>query len=269
MTFRQKVHEIIFGTDTPAGKLFDIVILWAIILSVIIVMLESISSLEIKFKPIFFWMEMVFTGIFTVEYFLRIYVTPRPRSYIFSFWGVIDFLAIMPTYLSIFFAGTQYLLTIRTLRLLRVFRIFKLGKYLMEAQVLIQALWASSYKITVFLGVIFTLALIMGTLMYVIEGRENGYTSIPESIYWTIVTITTVGYGDIVPKTVSGKFLASIMMLMGYAIIAVPTGIVTVELSRVMGGKPTQCPSCQTMNTPDSEFCKKCGHKIQTSHESP
>jgi voltage-gated potassium channel len=263
--FRVKLHEIIFEADTFGGKLFDVALLWAIIISVLAVILETVEVIEIRFGEILRIIEWFFTILFTLEYFARIAVVGKPIRYIFSFLGIIDMLAVIPTYLSIFFVGTQYLLVIRSIRLLRVFRIFKLAHFIGEAHILAQALKASARKIVIFLGVVTSLVIIAGTMMYVVEGRENDFTSIPRSIYWAIVTLTTVGYGDIAPKTVVGQILASIIMVMGYAIIAVPTGIVTVELASISKKKiNTQvCPQCSSGDHDnDAVYCKYCGARM-------
>ncbi len=274
---RTRLFVVVFGTDTPAGRLFDIVLLWAIVLSIIQVMLESVPSLNARFGSTFAIAEWAFTILFTVEYTLRLSIERRPTRYAFSFYGIIDFLALLPTYLTLFLAGGSYLVVIRAIRLLRVFRILKLSRYMGEANVITSALAASRYKIMVFLGGVFTLAIITGTLMYLIEGGENGFTSIPRSIYWAIVTITTVGYGDIAPQTVLGQFLASFIMLMGYAIIAVPTGIVTAEMTAAsLAEKRTKkdvqiCPNIECdMITNDTEanYCANCGVRFD-GHDHP
>lgn len=266
---RNQLFEVVFGTETRTGKLFDIVLLWAIVLSVVSVMLESVSEIREAYDTLFFVSEWFFTILFTIEYLLRIFITARPKKYAFSFFGIVDLLATLPTYLTLFMAGGSYLIVIRSLRLLRIFRILKLGRYLREASVLSNALVASRYKIFVFLGAVFTLAMIMGTLMYMIEGGESGFTSIPRSIYWAIVTITTVGYGDIAPQTVTGQTFASILMLMGYAIIAVPTGIVTTEIAQAERDKKTEesdermCVACgKKGHDEDAIFCKNCSAKL-------
>ena len=263
---RKKLFIIIFGTDTPAGKAFDVGLLIAILLSILAVMLESVPSIEGRFGSTFKVVEWVLTIAFTLEYIVRIYVTDRKVKYIFGFYGLIDLLSLLPTYLSLIFTGTQYLLVIRALRLLRVFRILKLGRFVGEGQQLSNALRASRHKITVFLGGVVTLVIIMGTVMYLIEGGENGFTSIPRSVYWAIVTLTTVGYGDIAPQTILGQTIASFVMIMGYAIIAVPTGIVTVELGKQKNSPPKiirECPSCNAVgHDVDAEYCKHCGEKL-------
>lgn len=264
---RKKLFIIIFGTDTPAGKAFDVGLLIAILLSILAVMLESVPSIEGRFGEVFNIVEWVLTIAFTLEYIVRIYVTDRKARYIFGFYGLIDLLSLLPSYLSLVFTGTQYLLVIRALRLLRVFRILKLGRFVGEGQQLANALRASRHKITVFLGGVVTLVIIMGTVMYLIEGGENGFTSIPRSVYWAIVTLTTVGYGDIAPQTILGQTIASFVMIMGYAIIAVPTGIVTVELGKQKNSPHTEhvreCPSCNAIgHDMDAEYCKHCGEKL-------
>ncbi len=264
---RSKLYVIVFGTETKAGKFFDIVLLWAIVGSILIVTLESVRELNDRFEPVFAVLEWVFTILFSIEYLLRIFILKKPLKYVFSFLGIIDFLALVPTYLSLFVTGGAYLVVIRAIRLLRIFRILKLSRYLREAQMLGNALIASRYKLFVFIGTVLSVVLIMGTLMYVIEGAENGFTSIPRSIYWCIVTITTVGYGDIAPHTIIGQTLASILMLMGYAIIAVPTGIVTGELVRENTKRSMMeirsCHSCNTeINDPEAKYCKECGSKL-------
>lgn len=262
---RVNLHEIIFEADTPAGKAFDVALLAAIILSVIAVILESVAEVRAEYGPLLRSIEWMFTILFTVEYGLRLVAVQRPMRYALSFFGLVDLLAIVPTYLSLIVAGSQSLLVIRALRLLRVFRVLKLAHFVGEATLLRVALHASVRKIIVFLGVVLTLVLIVGALMYLIEGEEHGYTNIPKSIYWAIVTMTTVGYGDITPVTVLGRFLASIVMLTGYAIIAVPTAIVTMELTGASRRSiSTQaCPSCSAEgHDVDARFCKYCGVQL-------
>lgn len=264
---RKKIFSILFRTDTPAGRTFDIVLLTMIIVSVAIVILESVGSIRETFHDLFISAEWFFTLAFTLEYILRVSTTPNPRRYMTSFYGIIDLLAILPTYLGLLFDQSTFLLTIRALRLLRMFRIFKLGRYLREASVLIKALQSSLRKIVLFFGVVLTLVLILGSLLYLIEGEDNGFTSIPQGIYWAIVTITTVGYGDIAPATVIGKILASVAMLTGYSIIAVPTGIISVEISRAVKlDKPSPSPKCESCShdkhDSDASYCKICGGKL-------
>ena len=264
---RSKLYVIVFGTETRIGRLFDIVLLWAILGSILVVTLESVKSLDEQYETLFAVVEWIFTILFTIEYILRIIILKKPLSYIFSFLGIIDLLALVPTYLSLFVTGGAYLVVIRAIRLLRIFRILKLSRYLSEAQMLGNALMASKYKLFVFIGTVISVVLIMGTLMYVIEGAEHGFTSIPRSIYWCIVTITTVGYGDIAPETILGQTLASVLMLMGYAIIAVPTGIVTGELvkensKRNIVPDRKSCLSCgaSTENL-TAHYCDQCGER--------
>ncbi|MHC4413864.1 MAG: ion transporter [Planctomycetota bacterium] len=260
--WREHLHEIIFEADTPGGKLFDVGLLAAIILSVIAVCLESVAEIREQYGITLREIEWLFTILFTVEYVLRLLCVGRPWRYAVSFFGIVDLLAIVPTYLSLLVAGSQSLLVIRAIRLLRVFRVFKLAQFLGEAEVLRTALRASGRKIIVFLGSVLTLVLILGTMMYLFEGEEHGYTNIPQSVYWAIVTMTTVGYGDITPQTIHGKILASMVMIIGYAIIAVPTGIVTVELGLAYRKRvSTQaCPQCSAEgHDPDAKHCKFCG----------
>ncbi|MBU1821597.1 MAG: ion transporter, partial [Bacteroidetes bacterium] len=230
--WRHRLYVIIYEADTPSGKLFDVVLLWVILLSVVLVMLESVEEYNIQYRNFFNVAEWVITVLFTIEYVARIIAVRQPMRYIFSFYGLIDFLSTIPKYVSLLFMGTQVLVALRALRLLRVFRILKLHHYVGESQFLIQALRASRTKITVFLFAIVVICIVLGTVMYVVEDRESGFTSIPKSIYWAIVTLTTVGYGDIAPQSTLGQLIASFIMILGYAIIAIPTGIVTSELTR-------------------------------------
>jgi voltage-gated potassium channel len=260
--WRTVLHEVIFEADTPLGKGFDVLLIVSILASVIAVMLDSIGAVQSLYGSFLYGVEWLFTIIFTVEYLLRLMCVGRPLKYAISFYGVVDLLAIIPTYVSLFLPGSQYLLVIRILRILRIFRILKLVPYLGEARLLMKALRASGHKITVFIYTVMTLVVIFGSLMYIIEGGANGFTSIPRSIYWAIVTLTTVGYGDISPQTVLGQTLASMVMILGYAIIAVPTGIVSVEMSRAFGRKvSTQvCPECSAEgHDTDARHCKFCG----------
>lgn len=262
MITKQSLYKIIFENDTKPGKQFDVVLLWTILVSIVVVMLDSIPSINDQFKAEFYILEWIFTLLFSLEYGFRIFVSPKPFKYIFSFWGFVDLLSILPTYLSLFLYGYQYLLIVRIIRLLRVFRILKLIRFTKEAQFLINALKGSSYKIGIFLATVITITVILGTLMYVVENGENGFSSIPQSIYWAIVTITTVGYGDITPQTVLGKFFASIAMIIGYAILAVPTGIITLEMTKSNEPK-TSCQKCGFKNPEDANFCSSCGIKIK------
>lgn len=261
MNLRKRLFVIIFGTDTPAGKAFDVALLFAILLSVVAVMLESVNTIEKDYGKIFRAIEWVLTILFSLEYITRIYITEHKRQYIFSFYGLIDLLSLLPTYLSLILAGTQYLLVIRALRLLRVFRVLKLGRFVGEGEQLARALKSSRHKITVFMATVVMLVVMMGTVMYLVEGGQNGFTSIPRSVYWAIVTLTTVGYGDIAPQTIIGQMLASFVMILGYAIIAVPTGIVTVELTKNKKRKEKAvCENCgHTGHDGDAVCCKFCG----------
>ena len=263
---RDRIHEVIFEADTPAGKAFDVILLVAIILSVITVSLESINRLEATYHDWFYFLEWGFTILFTAEYILRLWAVRRPIRYATSFFGIIDLLAILPTYLSVLFPGTQYLLVIRILRLFRIFRIFKLGKYIQESNVLFLALKASRLKITVFLSAVLLVVVIFGSVLYVVETDANsGFDSIPRSIYWAIVTLTTVGYGDISPTTPLGQFIAAVIMIMGYAIIAVPTGIVSVAIARAEKDQPnTQCcPYCTAEGHHfEAIHCYRCGELL-------
>lgn len=263
---RDKLYEIIFHADTQAGKNFDVILLITIILSVLIVMLDSVKELHLNYTRIFMYGEWFFTILFTLEYFTRIIITRKPLDYIRSFYGIIDLLSILPTYLSLVITGSHYLLVIRIFRMLRVFRILKLSRYLRASQVLQISLRQSKYKIIVFLEVVITTVVIMGSFMYLIEGPEYGFNSIPKSIYWAIVTLTTVGFGDITPQTILGQFFASIIMILGYSIIAVPTGIISVEMMRAerpVKNKDIRCPSCDHANhDSDAIYCKYCGTEL-------
>ncbi|KKG16764.1 ion transporter [Methanosarcina sp. 2.H.T.1A.6] len=262
--WRNTLYTIIFEADTPAGKIFDEVLILTILLSIIVVMLDSVSNLAALYGGLFYSLEWIFTILFTVEYLLRLICVGRPLKYATSFFGIIDLMAILPTYLSLLLPGGRYLVVIRGLRLLRVFRVLKLVQYLGEAEFLIRALRASRRKIILFQFTVLTLVVILGSLMYVIEGAESGFTSIPRSIYWAIITLTTVGYGDIVPETNLGQALASFIMIIGYSIIAVPTGIVTSEMtyaSRNLKGKVCQNCSFEGHDS-DAKFCKRCGAEL-------
>ncbi|HVF46349.1 MAG TPA: ion transporter [Pyrinomonadaceae bacterium] len=263
-TWRGRVYEIVFEAETPAGRAFDLTLIVLILLSVIAVLLESSRELRQTFGPELFIAEWFFTILFSLEYILRLMAVKRPIKYATSFYGLVDLIAILPTYLSLFVPGTQYFLVIRILRLLRIFRILKLTSYISESRVISTALRASSRKITVFVVAIITIVTVVGSLMYVVEGEENGFTDIPTSIYWAIVTLTTVGYGDLSPKTGLGKLLASAVMIMGYGIIAVPTGIVTGELIRASKPASTHvCPECHGEGHDlDATHCKYCGSHL-------
>ena len=264
--WRKKLYIIIFESDSAGGKAFDVVLLILILLSILTVVLESVASIHADYGELLIKMEWFFTICFTVEYLLRIVAAGRPMSYIFSFFGIIDLLSILPTYLSLLHTGTRFLLVIRGLRLLRIFRVLKLGRYLGEAETLSLALKNSVYKIIVFIGAVVTIVVIVGAIMYLVEGPENGYENIPISIYWSVVTLTTVGFGDITPQTPLGKFLATLLMLLGYGIIAVPTGIVSSELSKAEKKSNPQvkaCPNCNPEDHPaDANFCRFCGIQL-------
>lgn len=266
--WQQKLHEIIFEADTPAGKWFDIVLLYLILLSVAVVMLESVVSIREKHG---YWLniiEWIVTIAFSIEYVLRIISVKRPVNYIISFYGIIDLLSILPSYIGLFFLQSHYLTVIRSLRLLRVFRVLKLSQYIKESVILIVALRKSRRKIMVFLYFVVLVTVILGSFMYVIEsGHDSGFTSIPQSIYWAIVTLTTVGYGDIAPVTPLGKFIAACIMILGYSIIAIPTGLVGVEFSNAMKNNDTistqNCPNClKEGHDTDAVHCKYCGEKL-------
>jgi len=263
---RARLHEIVFETETRAGRLFDLALIWLILLSVATVILESVRSVRVQYGDLLYTLEWVFTLLFTVEYVLRLLSVRRPLRYATSFFGIVDLLAIIPTYLSIFVPGSQYLLVIRILRLLRVFRLLKLSEYVTEADTLRRALHASRRKISVFLSVVVLLVVVIGALMYVVEGEAHGFTSIPVSIYWAIVTLTTVGYGDLSPRTPLGQILASIVMVIGYGIIAVPTGIVSVELAHAARQERLTkqlCPACGAEGHDlDAAYCKYCGASL-------
>ncbi|MCK8481131.1 ion transporter [Psychroserpens algicola] len=279
--WRDKLHEIIYEADTPAGKLFDVVLLIAILASIILVMLESIKSFDDKYHTFLNISEWIITILFSIEYIARIITVKKPFKYIFSFYGIIDLLSTIPKYISLFLAGTHALVALRALRLLRVFRILKLARYLGASNQLASAIKASRAKIAVFLFAVLIASVIFGTIMYLVEGEEHGFTNIPKSVYWCIVTLTTVGFGDIAPETPLGQFIATIIMILGYGIIAVPTGIVSAEYTKAGGDdkKKTSntdseqlkniqlntqcCVNCLTETHHDNaEFCFKCGCKL-------
>lgn len=264
--WRFRLHEIIYESNTRAGKAFDISLLIAIFTSILVVMLDSVASLHKSYGNIFYRLEWFYTFLFTIEYVLRLISIRKPWRYVFSLLGLIDLLALIPSYLSFFMAGAHSLLVFRALRLLRVFRIFKLGKFLTEIDFLTTALRSSLRKISVFFLTVLTLTVIIGSVMYLVENRENGFSNIPESIYWAIVTITTVGYGDISPVTPLGKLVASGVMLIGYAIIAVPTGIITHDIAMAARQKkelPESCPNCgREGHDHNALFCKHCGSSL-------
>ncbi len=265
---RDRIHEIIFEADTPAGKRFDVILLWGIVASVVTVMAESVPEWHESYRRVFTVLEWFFTVLFTLEYVFRLWAVRRPLQYATSFFGMVDLLAILPTFLGLVLPGTGSLRIIRILRLLRVFRVFKLAGFIQEAKGLQSALRASRRRIIVFLSVVMALVTILGTLMYLIEDSQSGFSSIPKSIYWAIVTVTTVGYGDIAPHTVLGQIIASIMMIIGYAIIAVPTGMIGMQMMRKPDGAVAEvstqaCPSCgRDGHDEDAEHCKHCGHRL-------
>ena len=262
-SWQSRLHDVIYESNTTAGKAFDVALLLLIVASIIVVMLDSITSLNREYNELFNVLEWVFTFLFTIEYILRLISIQKPLRYVFSTLGIIDLLAIIPSYLSIVFAGAQSLLVLRALRLLRIFRIFKLTHFLTEIQFLKTAINSSLKKITIFMLVVLSLVIILGSVMYLVEKGENGFNSIPDSIYWAIVTITTVGYGDISPVTPLGKLIASLMMFIGYGIIAVPTGIITTEMAmavRTRKDKHETCPGCgKEGHDGDAQYCKFCG----------
>lgn len=264
MTAKKKIFEIVFEAETPAGKAFDIGLLFAILGSVIVVVLESVAGLKAQHGELLWTLEWAFTILFTVEYFLRIWLVHRTRSYVLSFYGLVDLLSVLPTYLSLLIPGTQFLMTIRLLRLVRLFKIMKISSYVNEGDSLWSAMRASKTKITFFLYVVLILVTISGTVMYIVEGEEAGFTSIPMSIYWAIVTLTTVGYGDISPVTPLGRAIASVIMILGYAVIAVPTGIVTSELTHQKSKASTRtCPNCGTSGQErEHKYCHECGFRL-------
>ncbi len=258
------LYKVIFGTDTITGKIFDIFLLITIIFSVIVFMLESIESVNLKYGNLLHISEWIITIIFTLEYILRIFILRKPLKYVTSFFGIIDLLSVLPTYISILISGTHFLVIVRAFRLLRIFRILNLSLYEDAGKSILLALKASKSKISVFLYTIIVIVVVIGTLMFYVEGHENGFTSIPRSIYWAIVTLTTVGYGDISPQTEIGQLIASLIMILGYAIIAVPTGIVSAEMVNVnkKDKESITCSNCgDTKHEVNAVFCKTCGFK--------
>lgn len=271
INWRAKIHEVIYGTHTPAGKLFDIILLIVIVYSIIVVMLESVPRFDIKYHRFLDVSEWVVTILFTIEYILRIICINKPRKYIFSFFGIVDLLSTIPKYLSLFLVGSQFITAFRALRLLRVFRILKLVRFVGESNNLLRAMRASRAKIFIFVFFVLIISVLLGTIMYLVEGPEHGFNSIPHSVYWTIVTLTTVGYGDISPETGFGQFIATLIMIIGYGIIAVPTGIVTAEYTssknkKIIGyDEGRSCPDCATeILRDDADYCRKCGYKLET-----
>jgi len=264
---KENIKSIIFGTTTPAGKAFDIALIISILVSIILVMLDSINGYHSIYGETFYLLEWVLTILFTLEYGLRIYCIRLPKSYIFSFFGIIDLLALIPTYLSLFFPGANIFSVVRVLRVLRVFRVLKLVQFMGEAEMLRKAMAASKRKIFVFLFYVMTLVIILGSIMYLVEGEKSGFDNIPRSIYWAIVTLTTVGYGDISPQTNLGQVIASIIMIMGYSIIAVPTGIVTSAMHFTESKKLMQCAVCEDKKQKKgSNFCNNCGAQFHNDN---
>lgn len=268
MSWKPRLRHIIFESDTPSGKAFDVILIWAIVASILVVLLDSVEHLHAKYGLLFKWLEWGFTILFTIEYILRTIITPKSREYTLSPLGIIDLVSILPTYLSIFVGGPQYLIVIRGLRILRVFRVLKLYHYSRDGVIMLRALIESSRKISVFILSILILVTILGSLMYVIEGADSGFKDIPNSIYWAIVTLSTVGYGDISPETPLGKMLASLIMLLGYGIIAVPTGIVTSEFVHARRNQKSEdsgvkCENCGAEQHPDKALhCYNCGRRL-------
>ncbi len=265
--WKDKLHEVIYEADTPAGKFFDVALLIVILLSIILVMLESVSSYRSRFYWSFYIAEWIITIVFSIEYILRIIAIRKPKNYIFSFYGIVDLLSTIPTYIAFVFGGSNFLFAIRALRLLRVFRILKISRYIGESNKLMDALKNSKAKILIFLFAVLIICIIMGTVMHLVEGEKGGFDNIPISIYWSIVTLTTVGFGDIHPITPLGRFIASALMIMGYGIIAVPTGIVSAEYSNAFKKNiPTNTQVCsycnETKHLDGAEFCHNCGKKL-------
>lgn len=271
LTFKERTHEIIFETGTRAGRIFDITLIIMIVTSVAVVMLDSVASVREAHGPLLYGIEWFFTIAFTIEYILRLYSVGKPMRYATSFYGIVDLLAILPTYIGLFVGGTHYLVVIRDLRMLRIFRVLKVTKYLREMELLRRALLASRGRIMVFIFAVLLIAIIAGSLMYVVEGPEHGYTSIPKGVYWAIVTMTTVGYGDISPDTPLGQLLATGLMILGYGIIAVPTGIVTAEMTKIVNDPVLQsCPACAKESyQPGAIYCAHCAAELNpTPHHN-
>ena len=269
MTWKEKVHEVIYEADTKAGKVFDVALFIIIVASLVLVILDSVEHISLEYHTLFVTLEWIITIFFTIEYILRVISIKKPKNYIFSFYGIVDFLSTIPLYVSLIFASSGALLSLRALRLLRVFRVFKLVRYTGAGSSVAVALRKSIPKILIFLYSVVIISFIAGTVMYIVEGPENGYTSIPTGIYWAIVTLTTVGFGDIHPVTPLGQFIATIIMLLGYGVIAVPTGIVTAEMTKENSRKNTQvCSNCGEDDHRDSaEFCHKCGDSLHKEQE--
>ncbi|CAK4068870.1 ion transporter [Vibrio variabilis] len=264
-SLRHHLYIIIFGSHTKAGRAFDLALIVAIVSSLIVLLLESIPSIRSVWGAQLKYLEYTFTALFTIEYILRLYCSPKPSAYAKSFYGVVDLLAILPTYLAFFFPSAAFMGVIRALRIMRIFRVLKLVRYLQDSNLLLRSLLMARRKIFIFFSTVAILVTIFGALIYVIEGPKNGFTSIPQSIYWAIVTITTVGYGDLIPQTALGKAIASVTMLLGYSILAVPTGIITAELNQEMNSHKSlvKCPNCsQSGHEADALYCKHCGSEL-------
>lgn len=269
-SLKHHLYIIIFGTHTKGGRRFDMTLIGAILLSLIVLILDSIQSVESQWTQALQYAEYGFTLLFTLEYVCRLYCSPKPSAYAKSFYGIIDLLAILPTYLAFFFPGASFMAVIRLLRIMRIFRILKLMRYLQDSNILLRSLLMSRRKIMIFFSTVAILVTILGSFIYVIEGPEHGFNSVPQGIYWAIVTITTVGYGDLVPQTALGKAIASLTMLFGYSILAVPTGIITAELNQEMHAHRNlvKCPNCsRSGHESDSLFCKHCGGELATPDE--
>ena len=261
--WKRQLFRIIYRADTPLGKMFDIILLILICLSTFIVMMESVPSLDLRFHTLFIVLEIIITLFFTMEYILRIITVRNKKDYIFSFFGIIDLLSIVPFYLSLFFPVTKFFLIIRMLRMLRIFRILNLLDFMNDGHLIVKALRNSSRKIYIFLLFLMIFNVIVGSLMYMVEGHKEGFESIPQSIYWAVVTVTTVGYGDVSPTTPIGKFFSILLMLAGYSIIAVPTGIVTAEMRNKRQNLEKTCSRCQNDDIDDdANYCKRCGEKV-------
>ncbi|WP_041409824.1 ion transporter [Shewanella amazonensis] len=263
---KKKLRIIIFGTDTPAGRWFDLALILCIIASVTLVLLDTVSSINARWGGLIHVLEWIFTVIFTLEYGIRIYCSAHRWQYAHSFYGIVDLLSVLPSYLALFFPGANFTLIIRVLRLFRIFRVLKLLRYLSEGNLLLKAMMQSSRKVFLFFFSVSLIIMVLSAIMYMVEGPENGFSSIPKSIYWTIVTITTVGYGDITPKTELGQAIAALTMLIGYSIIAIPTGILTAEISQEIGRHRDlrRCSNClKTGHDQDAEYCNKCGSELQ------
>jgi voltage-gated potassium channel len=264
MKSRRELFEIVFGTKTLAGKRFDIILLWVILASVLTVIMDSIVKISDENKALFLVLEWIFTILFTIEYITRIYIVPNPRKYIFSLYGIIDLISWLPTYISLLVPGAHFLIIFRLIRLLRIFRILNLTRFLNESKQLYTALAASVVKISIFMLFLLIFVIVLGTILFVVEGGRNGFESIPQSVYWAISTVTTVGYGDIVPITGAGKFIASLIMLIGYSIIAVPTGIVTMQFTKGNSSiTQPKCEKCGYAYPEHSRYCNQCGTRIE------